>query len=92
MSKKELIIQSCANETNKQELSSEIIKVENVNNTPFTVVRIGENKGFLSLGKFKLTDDIFEVNSNEHIDYIENNMWDLILKLVSITAQIKEEL
>lgn len=73
-------------------MSSEIIKVENVNNTPFTVVRIGDNKGFLSLGKFKLTDDIFEVNSNEHIDYIENNMWDLILKLVSITTQIKEEL
>ena len=62
----------------------ELIKVEQVPNTPFKIVtRAGES--FLAMGRFKLTHSF---NTQEEVmQYLDEHKWEIVLTMISIGVE-----
>lgn len=69
---------------------SEIIRVEA---TPFTIHKEDEKKCFVTMGRFRVTE---QVTKEEAINWIENITWDKIVMVLSImiaeTENVKDEI
>lgn len=72
-------IHDSANETHNNE--SHLITRNPVENTPFAVVGNNENGYFLTMGKYRLTDNF--QNEEDVIYYLENNTWEIIVTLMT---------
>lgn len=69
--------------------NTQLIKTKNIPNTPFTIVNQDE-KYFLSLGNYQLTNKM--ETELEVEEYLNNNVWDVFIKLTLILIEKKNEL
>lgn len=76
-----------SNETtnNSPSNSKELIKRTNVDNTPFTVIKPLNEKAFITVGKYRIPEPVFE-KTEDAITYINEKPWLLIGTLASIVA------
>lgn len=74
-------------ETNQnKQVSSELIKIKHVKETPFTIVTVEENKVFIALGQARMTD--YKENIEECEEMINNKSWELIMAMVGRISEI----
>lgn len=84
---KELLKEQMSIDTQDKQHSSELLEHKEIKNTPFHMVKEYGKKGFLALGMYKLTDDIFD-EEKEAEKYIKKNQWEITLKISLITTEL----
>lgn len=83
----ELLKEQTSINTQDSKQSSELIEKKEIKNTPFHMVKENGKKGFLALGMYKLTEDIFE-EDKEAEKYIKKNQWEITLKISFIVSEM----
>lgn len=73
-----------ANETTKQLFGNEMLNVEKVPETPFTIVSY-DDKYFVALGKYKMSD-VFRTKE-EALENVKDASWDRIMQVIAVTIE-----
>lgn len=75
-----------ANDIHNYDLNSEIFKTKEVEETPFTVITIGETS-FGTIGKYKLTNDFMTVEEAE--EDVKKITWNRLVNVIMILQNNK---
>nr|WAE43527.1 MAG: hypothetical protein [Microviridae sp.] len=79
---------------NSNSKNTELIKKLEIKGTPFHIVFAEGNKGFLAMGIYRMTEDLFD-NKVEALNYIVENKWNLIVQMIIVciksTKAIEDE-
>lgn len=76
-----------ADETNNSDC---LIDREKVEGTPFWLEKVGDEGYYLRMGRHRLTIETFETKG-EGLEYINYNMYDLILKMIIAVTADRDE-
>lgn len=69
----------------RENYSTELVKREEVENSPFEIITIKNKGSFLALGKFRLSPTFEE--SKDVRNYLLNNVWEIVLDLCIVVAE-----
>lgn len=78
-----------AEDTNKEVSGNEMIKKEEIKETPFTIITIDE-KSFGSMGDYRITEPMGTVE--EVRKELKKITWNRILQVVMILDEVKEKM
>lgn len=77
----------------RENSSSELVKKEKIEGTPFDLITYEDKGVFVAIGKLKLTP--FLESKEQATEYLEKHKWeftlDLILAMIEAVIQIKEQ-
>ena len=77
-------------ETEKEIVNENILRIKDVENTPFMMIKMENEKYKLVMANHLITDDYFE-NEKEVLDYLEMYKWEIVTKLAMIVYEKKKE-
>lgn len=69
--------------SSNNELITETVQIPD---TPFTAVKV-VNRWFIALGKYRLTEPIFETREQAINDATNNVSWERLINIISIVSQ-----
>ena len=73
-------------ETEKEIVNDDILRIKDVENTPFKMIRMENEKYKLVLANHLVAESDFD-NENEVLDYLEKCKWDIATKLAMIVYE-----
>lgn len=82
--------ESSMNADESKDVSSELIKRENIKGTPFTLIQQEGHGCFATMGKYQITEK-FE-QPVEVLNYLENNTYKVILSMILIVTKDRDSL
>ena len=78
-------------ETEKEIINEDILRIKDVENTPFKMLKMENEKYKLVLANHLITDNDFE-NEKEVLDYLEMCKWEIVTKLAMIVYEKNERI
>lgn len=86
MKTKEVKSQKSIQEDTYKLCSTELIVRSEIEKTPFTFIKENDKLGFIAMGKYKLTNNLF-VNKAEAELYLEENKYMIMLNVIGIVIE-----
>lgn len=72
-------------EADKENSGTKLVDRIKIVGTPFTMVNYGEN-WYLMMGRYRLNETEYKTQE-EVLQYMEDNQWDIILKMIAIIIE-----
>lgn len=87
---KELLLEQNAIGESTRWTSSQLVIRERIKNSPFDYLQFENEKGFVSMGNYMMTDKLFE-DSKQAEKYLRTNMWEIVWKVATVINTINKE-
>lgn len=78
-------------ETEKEIINEDILRIKDVENTPFKMIKMKNEKYKLVVGNHLIAEEEFQ-NIWQIKKYLNENKWDIVVKLILIINNKMEEL
>lgn len=76
--------QTNAKKTNKENSSTELVKMEKIHGTPFTAV-LRDEKYYIIMGKYRMNEEPLNT-MDEVYEFLENEMWNVMTAMMVIIS------
>lgn len=78
------------NETDNKNYSSELIKREQIGETPFTAIKTEQGGWFVTIGKYRVSEEY--KTKAEVVKLVEKKDWGLIMNVITVVTETLAEL